>query len=313
MGGGQWWAHAAGVPDLPCSPRQVRTIAVIFEREQTTMSGRQPCDDKLVKASYSNCNLNQCWTLTGRRGVLGLRARDGFKHYLTDCRPVVCWVLIGSTRPHSALHAPLMLVGEKSVAPGGPHRETLHHVPGATEARRRSSWPASTYEWVTPAARSCRVRSACSGSRGMPRPDRHPRRTHAAHREPPRPGRFFRAPPPIPALVAQRQRHGVQDAASVSSNLTEGTHHPGIRTRARAANGRRTGLRSRGLRVRVPPSARPARTPPRTGGAARGPEPYPDGREDVCKTSGQRFDSAPGLCPFGQLFARLDAEGSGRR
>jgi hypothetical protein len=39
---------------------------------------------------------------------------------------------------------------------------------------------------------------------------------------------------------------------------------------------------------------------PGQGGSSRfpahhGPEPYPDGREDVCKTSGTRFDSASGL------------------
>jgi hypothetical protein len=28
---------------------------------------------------------------------------------------------------------------------------------------------------------------------------------------------------------------------------------------------------------------------------SHGPEPYPDGREDVCKTFGARFDSTPGL------------------
>ena len=82
-------------------------------------------------------------------------------------------------------------------------------------------------------------------------------------------GGFLCSRPAFPALVAQRQRHGVQDADGASSNLAEGTHHHrSTRTRARAATGRRTGPRSRGLRVRIPPSARTAHD---------GPEPYPDG------------------------------------
>ena len=83
----------------------------------------------------------------------------------------------------------------------------------------------------------------------------------------------FRIPPhAFCALVAQWQRHGVQDAASVSSTLTEGTHalphRHCTRTRARAATGRRTGPRSRGLRVRIPPSARTARTASHAPGCA---------------------------------------------
>ena len=41
----------------------------------------------------------------------------------------------------------------------------------------------------------------------------------------PGPGGFSLSMSYFRALVAQRQRHGVQDAISVSSTLTEGTHH----------------------------------------------------------------------------------------
>lgn len=90
----------------------------------------------------------------------------------------------------------------------------------------------------------------------------------------------------FPALVAQRQRHGVQDAASVSSNLTECT----LRRQEYQDTGTRSCRNWKTDRLEEP-GAEGSNPSERT----HGPEPYPDGREDVCKTSGMRFDSAPGL------------------
>ena len=82
----------------------------------------------------------------------------------------------------------------------------------------------------------------------------------------------------------------------MSSNLTEGTPHrhkyQDTDTRS-CRNWKTDRLEEPGVEGSNP-SERTHRAP---AGAPHGPEPHSDGREDVCKTSGKRFDSASGLAP----------------
>jgi hypothetical protein len=79
----------------------------------------------------------------------------------------------------------------------------------------------------------------------------------------------------------------------VSSNLTEGTpyrhKHQDIDTRS-CRNWKTDRLEEPGVE-----GSNPSERTDNPAGTAGPAEPYPDGREDVCKTFGTRFDFAPGL------------------
>ena len=88
----------------------------------------------------------------------------------------------------------------------------------------------------------------------------------------------------------------------MSSTLTEGTHHRSTHTRS-CRNWKTDRLEGPGVEGSTPSE----RTYDLHRTALGGPEPHPDGREDVCKTSGQRFDSASGLHPAVITTARYPA------
>ena len=152
---------------------------------------------------------------------------------------------------------------------------------------------------MTPAVCVSRVRrSACSGSRGTPSPDRDPRRTHAAHRELPRPRAVLSrsAPESGPrSPTAEARRSGRRQREFESHRGHAPPQHPNTRS---CRNWKTDRLEEPAAEGSTPSERTPhphAVALRDTDSTVHGPEPYPDGREDVCKTSGQRFDSAPGL------------------